>query len=58
MPPDEKDDKQLIAAIDLLHGVKPAEAASADADAAKPNVDAGKADGSRRRRPADAAKPN
>ena len=29
VPPDEKDDKQLTAAIDLLHGVKPSEATSA-----------------------------
>ena len=34
VPPDEKDDKQLSAAIDLLHGIKPAETASAKADAA------------------------
>ena len=25
MPPDEKDDKQMIAAVDLLHGVKRAD---------------------------------
>ena len=29
VPPDPKDDKQLIAAVDLLHGVKRADAASA-----------------------------
>ena len=29
MPPDPKNDKQLIAAVDLLHGVKRAEAAPA-----------------------------
>ena len=36
VPPDEKDDKQLIAAIDLLHGVK-------RADAATPKPDSGAA---------------
>ena len=30
VPPDEKDDKQLTAAIDLLHGVKPSETTSAE----------------------------
>jgi carboxyl-terminal processing protease len=38
VPPDEKDDKQLAAAIDLLHGVKRADAASPkpDSSAATP----------------------
>ena len=40
MPPDEKNDNQLSAAIDLLHGVKPAEATSAKADAAPAKNDA------------------
>jgi carboxyl-terminal processing protease len=31
VPPDPKDDKQLIAAVDLLHGVKRADAAAAKA---------------------------
>jgi carboxyl-terminal processing protease len=58
VPPDEKDDKQLKAAIGLLHGVKPAaESAAADADAAKPKVEAGKTDGSAAT-PPNAAKPN
>jgi carboxyl-terminal processing protease len=34
VPPDEKNDKQLIAAIDLLHGVKHAAVAPPDASAA------------------------
>jgi carboxyl-terminal processing protease len=58
VPPDEKDDKQLKAAIGLLHGVKPPESASAETDAGKPNVETGKADGSAPSTPADAAKPN
>ena len=58
MPPDEKDDKQLKAAIGLLHGEKPAQAASVDTDAAKPNVEAGKTDGSTPPAPVDPAKPN
>ena len=36
VPPDEKDDKQLSAAIDLLHGIKPSETTSAKADTAAP----------------------
>ena len=38
VPPDEKDDKQLTAAIDLLHGVKRADATpvKADSSAAAP----------------------
>jgi len=38
VPPDPKNDKQLIAAVELLHGVKPAEAAPADASAAPPTA--------------------
>ncbi|HYB53940.1 MAG TPA: S41 family peptidase [Thermoanaerobaculia bacterium] len=50
VPPEEKDDKQLTAAVDLLeHGVKPVETAAAKADAApKPEAaksDAAKSDG-------------
>jgi len=37
VPPDEKDDKQLMAAVDLLHGVKHAAATPADVGAA-PNA--------------------
>jgi carboxyl-terminal processing protease len=60
VPPDEKDDKQLKAALALLeHGEKPAQAAAAaDTGAAKPNVEAGKTDGSPSSTPADSAKPN
>jgi carboxyl-terminal processing protease len=38
VPSDEKDDKQLVAAIDLLHGVKRADATSPklDSSAATP----------------------
>ena len=35
VPPDPKNDKQLLAAVDLLHGVKHAAAAPAAADAVK-----------------------
>jgi len=35
VPPDPKNDKQLIAAVDLLHGVKHAAASPAAADAVK-----------------------
>jgi carboxyl-terminal processing protease len=36
VPPDEKDDNQLVAAVDLLHGVKiPEPAVKADATPAK-----------------------
>ena len=52
VPPEEKDDKQLKAAIGLLHGEKPAEAA--DAAAPKPTVAADKAPGP----PAPAARPS
>ena len=53
VPPDPKNDKQLIAAVDLLHGVKHADATPA---AAKPNADApAAADPSK---PADPAKAN
>jgi carboxyl-terminal processing protease len=38
VPPDEKDDKQLLAAIGLLHGVKPPEPA-VKADAAPVKTD-------------------
>jgi len=57
VPPDEKDDKQLRAAVGLLHGEKPAQAASADPEPVKPSAEAGKTDGA----PAaggDASKPN
>ncbi len=40
VPPDEKADKQLSAAIDLLHGIKPSEATSAKADTAAPKSEA------------------
>ena len=54
VPPEEKDDKQLAAAIGLLHGVKPSEATAAkddkgDAKVATPSAAAA---------PTDAAKPN
>ena len=55
VPPDEKDDKQLAAAIGLLHGVKPTETTSAKADkgdAAKVETPSAAA------APTDAAKPN
>ena len=63
VPPDEKDDKQLTAALNLLeHGVKPTETTSAAAEPAKTDPakansaksDAAPAAGA----PADAAKPN
>ncbi len=40
VPPDEKNDKQLSAAIDLLHGIKPSETPAVKADAATPKSDA------------------
>ena len=67
VPPEEKDDKQLTAAIGLLHGVKPSDASSAKADAAPKTeaakTDAAKADAPKSEAPApaapsDAAKPN
>jgi carboxyl-terminal processing protease len=58
VPPDEKDDKQLKAAIGLLNGVKPAETASTASDAAKPADEAGKTNGSSPPAPADSTKPN
>ena len=32
VPPEEKDDKQLTAAVNLLHGIKPAATTAAKAD--------------------------
>ncbi len=63
VPPEEKDDKQLTAAINLLeHGVKPTETTAAKADAApKPDAaktDAAKADAPAAPAPSDAGKPN
>jgi len=55
VPPEEKDDKQLTAAIGLLHGVKPPETTSAKedkGDAAKVETPSAAAT------PPDAAKPN
>jgi carboxyl-terminal processing protease len=55
VPPDEKDDKQLAAAIGLLHGVKPQETTAAAAE----KTDAAKvATPSAAAAPTDAAKPN
>jgi carboxyl-terminal processing protease len=56
VPPDEKADKQLTAAINLLHGVKPSETTSAKADAA-PKTEAAKSDGARSEAPGAAASP-
>ena len=56
VPPDEKDDKQLTAAVNLLHGVKPSETTSAKADAA-PKTEAAKSDGAKPEAPAAAAPP-
>ncbi len=62
VPPDEKDDKQLKAAIGLLNGVKPAETASVESDASKANPEPGKTavktDGSSPPAATDSAKPN
>jgi carboxyl-terminal processing protease len=63
VPPNEKDDKQLTAAINLLeHGVKPVETTAAKADTApKPdavNAAAAKADAPAPSAPSDADKPN
>ncbi len=63
VPPQEKDDKQLTAAVNLLeHGVKPSETTAAKADTG-PKPDAAKADSAKSEAPAtavpsDAAKPN
>ncbi len=60
VPPEEKDDKQLTAAIDLLeHGVKPVETTAAKADAA-PKPEAAKSDAAKSDAPAPAetGKPN
>src|SRR5262249_27772995 len=59
VPTDEKNDKQLSAAIDFLHGVKPSEATSAKADPApaKRDTPAGAAPPSDPGQPG-AAKPN
>jgi len=56
VPPDEKDDKQLTAAVNLLHGVKPSETTSAKADAA-PKTEAAKSDGAKSEAPAAAVPP-
>jgi carboxyl-terminal processing protease len=61
VPPDEKDDKQLTAAMNLLeHGVKPVETAAAKADT-KPdavNAAAAKADAPASSAPSESGKPN
>ncbi len=44
VPPNEKDDKQLTAAINFLHGVKPSETTSAKTETAAPKTEAAKAD--------------
>jgi carboxyl-terminal processing protease len=45
VPPDAKDDKQLIAAVNLLeHGVKPVEATAATTEPAPPKTDSAKSD--------------
>ena len=60
VPPDEKDDKQLIAAVNLLeHGVKPVETTAATTEPTPAKMDSSKSDtppgaGA----PSDAAKPN
>ena len=57
VPPEEKDDKQLTAAVDLLeHGVKPVETAAARADAA-PKPEAAKSDAAKSDGPAPPAAP-
>ncbi len=59
VPPDEKDDKQLKAAIGLLHGEKPAQAASVDTGRRpSPTSRPARPDGSTPPAPSDAAKPN
>jgi len=64
VPPEEKDDKQLTAAVDLLeHGVKPVETAAAKADSApKPEAakssDAAKSDGTAPPTAPEMGKPN
>jgi carboxyl-terminal processing protease len=57
VPPDEKADKQLTAAINLLHGVKPSDTTAAKADAA-PKTEAAKSDGARSDAPGGAASPD
>ena len=44
VPPNEKDDKHLTAAINLLHGVKPSVTTSAKTDAPAPKTEAAKVD--------------
>ncbi len=44
VPPNEKDDKQLTAAINFLHGAKPSETTSAKTETAAPKTEAAKAD--------------
>ena len=60
VPPDEKDDKQLTAALNLLeHGVKPTETTSAAAEPAPTKTDSAKSEAApAASAPADAAKPN
>ena len=58
VPPEEKDDKQLKAAIGLLHGEKPTQAAAVEPTPAKPGVETGKADGASTPAPANTPKPN
>ncbi len=62
VPPEEKDDKQLTAAINLLHGVKPAETTAAKADTGpKPDAvktNSAKSDAPATPAPSDSGKPN
>ena len=60
VPPDEKDDKQLTAALNLLeHGVKPTETTSAAAEPAPTKTNSAKSEAApAASAPADAAKPN
>ena len=58
VPPDEKDDKQLTAAMNLLeHGVKPTETTAAKADVA-PKSEAAKSDTPAAPTPSETGKPN
>jgi carboxyl-terminal processing protease len=58
VPPDEKDDKQLTAAMNLLeHGVKPTETTAAKADVA-PKAEAAKSDTPAAPTPSETGKPN
>jgi carboxyl-terminal processing protease len=58
VPPDEKSDNQLLAAVDLLHGVKRAEATSAKSDATPPKSEAPTAAKSDAPSPSDAGQPD